>query len=121
MYDLAEIRLRLARADDDGRQAWSEATAIARRIINGRGRGVADHDALHAIAERLDRVRFALDDLTQVEELLARVVTGTRRRPVSAFEQSTPCVRCRRTDALFQVTVCARCSALGPRGRSTGW
>jgi hypothetical protein len=114
-----EIRLRIARADDAGRRAWSEATALARRVINTGGGGIADLEALQMIAERLERVRVALNELADVEELLWRAASGTRRRSVRAFREDTPCVRCRRSDALVRVAICARCSGLGadPRAR----
>ena len=114
MDKMDEIRLRLARADSGGMEAWSEATALARRIMNSRGTGVADDQAVRMMGERLERVRAALSELAEVEELLGRAVTGPRHRSVRAYREQAPCVTCQRVDALVSVAVCARCSGLGP-------
>ncbi len=114
MDNMDEIRLRLARADEAGKKAWSEATGLARRVINTCGSGVADDEALRMLAERLGQVRIALNELGDVTELLSRSVTGNRRRSVAPLAEDAPCVVCQRVDALVKVPICARCSGLGP-------
>ncbi len=114
MDTMDELRLRLGRADQDGVTAWKQATAIARRVLNTRGAGVADEDALRLLREQMERVRTALTELADVEARLARELTGKRRRTVRPYTEASPCVVCRRADALVAVSICARCSGLGP-------
>jgi hypothetical protein len=114
MQSMDEVRLRLARTEMDGAQAWAAATSLARRIVNSGGKGIADDMALALLSERVQQLKIAIDELAEVEELLSRAVTGKRSRVVRPHSEPVPCVRCHRTDGLFLVSVCARCSGLGP-------
>ena len=53
MHSMDEVRLRLARIESDGVEAWTRATSLARRIVNTGGTGVADAEAVALLADRV--------------------------------------------------------------------
>lgn len=108
-----ELRIRLGRADENGRRAWQAATGLARRGINAAASGNANVDATLALMRtELEATWRALQQLEEVHELLARAAGRPPSRRVSPLVDQKPCVVCERVDAIVPVAVCARCSGL---------
>lgn len=117
MREIDALRVRLGRADQDGRKAWSELSAMIRQVINAEAEGATVRDALDAIQQRHAVIAAAIAELRNVETGLIRLARAAPRElavdPPRSMQDAIPCAACGRSDAIVQVRICARCSGMG--------
>ena len=111
MKSVEQIRVELARADDDGRRAWEAAAGLGRRIANAQGQSGALEIALEMMDTELASVEHALRRLRAVHDELSRHRGREPKTPAASAPAACP--RCGRTDAIVPITICVRCSGAG--------
>ncbi|MEZ4297609.1 MAG: hypothetical protein R3B70_21790 [Polyangiaceae bacterium] len=120
--EIDELRTRLAVAEADARKALGEAATIGRRLVNERASGPGTDASLHTMADRLEVLRHAVQDLqgahATLRDLARRAATpdedpnspGVVEIPAAAHGG---CTLCGRTETLPQVRICTSCGSLG--------
>ncbi|MEZ4309547.1 MAG: hypothetical protein R3F14_16035 [Polyangiaceae bacterium] len=120
--EIDELRTHLAVAEADARKALGEAATIGRRLLNERASGPGTDASLHTMADRLEVLRHAVQDLQSAHATLRDLA---HRSATPDAEADTPaivdmlaaapegCTLCGRTDTLAQVRICTSCGSLG--------
>ena len=91
MHQIDELRVRLGRADQDGRKAWSEVTAILRQVINAKAASGTVRDALDTVQQRHAVITAALNELQNVKTNLIHL---TRLSPIEPPTSTARAIHC---------------------------